>query len=82
MACAGLFVKFDYCSGGPGYGFPVAIIHPSHDEAWLIPLTSPAAVDGLAFDPLSLAINVVVLSLVSLALSAAFQRRRRVRNAA
>ncbi len=79
---AGMAVSFEYCSGGPGYGIPAAIIHPSHQEWWLIPLNAPAAVEGLAFDPLSLAINIVLLSLVIFGIATAIARGKRKKTSA
>lgn len=72
---AGLLVKFEYCMAGPGYGFPAAMIHPAHQEWWLIDLTSPAVVDGLSLDGLSLVINLVVLSATAFGVSAVIERR-------
>ena len=73
----GLAVSFEYCMAGLGYGFPAAIIHPSHREWWLLPLKSPASVEGLAFDALSLAINLVVLSLMTFGILTVVDRRSR-----
>ena len=74
---AGLAVSFEYCMAGPGYGFPAAIIHPSHEEWWLIPIHSPSSIEGLAFDVWSLAINLLVLSLIAFAIAAVVDRKRR-----
>ena len=70
-------MSFEYCIGGPGYGLPAAVVHPSHQEWWLIPLSRPAAVEGLAFDPLTLAIDVAVLALVAFGVASAMARSRR-----
>ena len=77
LTAAGLFVTLEYCMAGPGYGFPAAVIHPSHDEWWLVHLGSPPAVEGLAFDGVSLAINLAVFSLAAYGVTAAFRRRSR-----
>jgi hypothetical protein len=75
-AVVGLAVKLEYCIGGPGYGLPAAVIHPSHQEWWLVSLASPPSIEGLAFDPLSLCINVAVLSSIIFAIATAVDRRR------
>jgi hypothetical protein len=62
----GLAFRDQYCMAGPGYGFPFAILHPSHQEWWLLPLQTPDRLDGMAFDPLGLAFNWLSASLLSL----------------
>jgi hypothetical protein len=73
---AGSFIKLEYCMAGDGYGIPAAIIHPSHEEWWLVPLSGESFAEGLAFDPLSLIINVVVSSLLAWPIARQLVRRR------
>ena len=72
----GLLVKLEYCMAGDGYGFPAAIIHPSHQEWWLVPLTGPSRLEGLAFDARSLVVNLVFLSLLGCPLAKWLEGRR------
>ena len=73
----GLLVRLQYCMAGDGHGFPAAIIHPSHQEWWLVPLRGASRLEGLAFDVRSLVINLVILSLLACPLVKWLDRRRR-----
>lgn len=72
----GLLVKLEYCMAGDGYGFPAAIIHPSHQEWWLVPLPGASLLEGLAFDARSVIFNLGFLSLLAWPLVKWLDRRR------
>lgn len=75
LTAAGMIPPIEYCMAGPGYGLPMAVIHPSHQEWWLIPLRIPLAMDDFAFDPAGLGIDLLVCWLIVLGISAAVRRR-------
>ncbi len=45
-----------FCSGGEGYGWPLAWLHPTHYERGVITLSR----DGYAFDPMRFAGVILV----------------------
>jgi hypothetical protein len=61
LSLASLAVKTQYCMGGAGYGFPVAIIHPSHDDArFSINFDPEAKVHGRVLDFDNLFFNTTI----------------------
>lgn len=60
-AASTLLVSYEFCIAGDGYGLPLAIVHPGHDEPWLLP---PGSNDSAAVDLLGLGVDVLVFALL------------------
>lgn len=43
-------IKWEYCMDGDGYGFPAAIIHPSHEDSFLYYNLEPEENEGTEID--------------------------------
>ncbi len=64
-ALSSMVVRYEFCMAGDGFGFPLAIIHPGHDEWWLLP---PGSNDSRALDILGLATNWMFFAVLIAAL--------------
>ena len=64
-AASTLLVSYEFCIAGDGYGLPLAIVHPGHDELWLLP---PGSNDSAAVDLLGLGIDIFVFAVLFRAL--------------
>ena len=71
-----LAFRYEFCMAGDGFGLPLAIVHPGHDEPWLLP---PGSNDSLAIDLLGVGANLLIFSVLVRALLWWAMRKRGLR---
>jgi hypothetical protein len=77
LSTASLAFKYEFCMDGPGYGLPLAVLHPAHEDHFVVAVRGNN-VDGTVLDFPNLGVNVVAWALVSLGGRSAWRARRRV----